>query len=132
MHPTFANSHTNFPGSLSGDVVLVERFCLDKYKFSHGDVVVFKTPNDHKKMYVKRVIGLPGDWIQVPESSEVVRIPEGHCWVEGDNSDCSLDSRSFGSIPMGLVGGRVTHIIWPPQRTGRVESKIPPGRVSSL
>lgn len=42
MHPTFANSHTNFPGSLKGDIALVEKFCLDEYSFSHGDVVVFK------------------------------------------------------------------------------------------
>ncbi|ONK81489.1 uncharacterized protein A4U43_C01F29670 [Asparagus officinalis] len=131
MHPTFANSHTNFPGSLKGDIVVVEKFCLDKYSFSHGDVVVFKLPSDHKKQYVKRIIGLPGEWIQVPQSSEVIKVPLGHCWVEGDNSDWSLDSRSFGPIPLGLIGGRATFIIWPPQRISKVESKIPEGRVAS-
>nr|XP_010918730.1 uncharacterized protein LOC105043031 isoform X3 [Elaeis guineensis] len=42
MHPTFTGSSTSFPGSLKGDVVLVERFCLQKYKFSHGDVIIFR------------------------------------------------------------------------------------------
>lgn len=49
---------------------------------------------------MKRLIALPGDWIQVPESSEILRIPEGHCWVEGDNAACSWDSRSFGPVSL--------------------------------
>ncbi|XP_010918725.1 uncharacterized protein [Elaeis guineensis] len=130
MHPTFTGSSTSFPGSLKGDVVLVERFCLQKYKFSHGDVIIFRSPTNQKQMFVKRLIALPGDWIQVPESSEILQIQEGHCWVEGDNPASSLDSRSFGPIPLGLVQGRVTHVIWPPQRIGQVERKMPTGRIS--
>ncbi|XP_042516895.1 mitochondrial inner membrane protease subunit 2-like isoform X2 [Macadamia integrifolia] len=109
MHPTFNPGTTAFLGSLTGDYVLVEKFCLEKYKFSHGDVIVFR----------------------IPHSYDALKIPEGQCWVEGDNSDSSLDSRSFGPIPLGLVEGRVTHIIWPPQRVGEVERRIPRGRISS-
>nr|CAD1835805.1 unnamed protein product [Ananas comosus var. bracteatus] len=131
MHPTFTASPTTFPGSLKGDLALAERFCLDKYRFSNGDVILFKCPSDHKQIFVKRLIALPGDWIQVPESSEILRIPEGHCWVEGDNAACSWDSRSFGPIPLGLVRGRVTHVVWPPWRMSQVERKMPEGRISS-
>ncbi|RZR74750.1 hypothetical protein BHM03_00042428 [Ensete ventricosum] len=59
MHPTFSACDARFPGYLKGislrkdffvylcslhpaDVVLVEKFCLEKYKFSHGDVITFK------------------------------------------------------------------------------------------
>ncbi|XP_072975692.1 uncharacterized protein [Typha angustifolia] len=132
MDPTFAASSTTFPESLRGDLALAERLCLEKYKFSHGDVIIFKSPYDHKRIFVKRLIALPGDWIQVPESSEILKIPEGHCWVEGDNANSSWDSRSFGPIPLGLVQGRVTHVIWPPQRISRIERKIAEGRVSPL
>lgn len=127
MQPTFTGIR-----SLMGDLVLLERFCLQKYKFSRGDVIVFKCPNDHKLLYIKRLIALPGEGIRHSQSSDMVTIPKGHCWVEGDNSECSLDSRSFGPIPMGLITGRVTHVVWPPQRIGKVERKILTGRVSAL
>ncbi|KAG8037236.1 hypothetical protein GUJ93_ZPchr0023g33389 [Zizania palustris] len=150
------------PGVKPGDCALVERLCLDRYDFSRGDVVVFRSPRDHENLVVQRLIALPGDWIQVPELQEIRQIPEGHCWVEGEHSaSISWDSRSFGSgtgrqqstiteverwrvgdhrssgagkkpsrtqIPLGLMYGRVTHIVWPPNRIGRVERKMPEGR----
>ncbi|XP_068669153.1 uncharacterized protein [Aristolochia californica] len=123
MSPTFNTGST-------GDFVLVEKFCLSTYKFSHGDVITFRSPSNHREVHIKRLIALPGDWIQIPESYEIVKIPEGHCWVEGDNSACSLDSRSFGPVPLGLVNGKATHVIWPPQRIGRVERRIPVNRIA--
>ncbi|XP_058099651.1 uncharacterized protein LOC131244003 [Magnolia sinica] len=131
MHPTFNPNSNTFSGSFTGDLVLVDKFCLTKYKFTHGDVVVFRSPKNHKETLVKRLIAIPGDWIRIPESYEILKIPEGHCWVEGDNSAFSMDSRSFGPIPLALVQGRVTHVIWPPQRIGEVERKFPTGRISS-
>ncbi|XP_071675558.1 uncharacterized protein [Lolium perenne] len=126
MHPTLTAADSFF----RGDVVFAERGCLDKYKFSRGDVVIFKCPSDHKRDFVKRLIALPGEWIRIPVSQEIIKVPAGHCWVEGDNADRSWDSRSFGPIPLGLIKGRVTHIIWPPSKMGRVERKWPEGRVS--
>ncbi|KAK8938108.1 hypothetical protein KSP40_PGU019239 [Platanthera guangdongensis] len=96
MHPTFSASSTSFPGYLKGDLVLIERFCLQDFKFSHGDIVIFKSPNDHRQIYVKRLVALPGDWVEA--SSDILKIPEGHCWVEGDNPAMSWDSRSFGPV----------------------------------
>ncbi|KAF0891647.1 hypothetical protein E2562_010626 [Oryza meyeriana var. granulata] len=107
----------------SADRALVERLCLDtRFGFSRGDVVVFRSPTEHQSLVVKRLIALPGDWIQVPAAQEIRQIPKGHCWVEGDNPDISCDSRSYGP-------GRVTQIVWPPNRIGRVERKMPEGRV---
>ncbi|CAF2102545.1 unnamed protein product [Brassica rapa] len=96
------------------DYVLVEKFCLQDYKFVRGDVVVFSSPTHFKDKYIKRIVGLPGEWIS--SSRDVIRVPEGHCWVEGDNKASSLDSRTFGPIPLGLIRGRVTSVVWPPQR----------------
>ncbi|KAG2690833.1 hypothetical protein I3760_09G208100 [Carya illinoinensis] len=128
MSPAF-----NPQPSISDDYVLVEKFCLEKYKFSHGDVVVFRSPSNYKEKHIKRIIALPGDWIGTTHNSyDVLKIPEGHCWVEGDNSASSMDSRSFGPIPLALVQGRVTHIVWPPERLGGVERRYPKERVSSL
>ncbi|KAI3474199.1 hypothetical protein Pfo_028987 [Paulownia fortunei] len=87
-----------------------------KYQFSRDDDVVFREMH-------KRITALPGDCIHLP-SFDTVRIPSGHCWVEGDNAACSMDSRSLGPIPLALICGRITHVVWPPQRIGRVGSGI--------
>ncbi|XP_047323637.1 mitochondrial inner membrane protease subunit 2 [Impatiens glandulifera] len=121
MSPTF-NPHGS--KALLDDYVLVEKYCLEKYKFSRGDVVIFSSPTDHTRKIVKRIMALPGDWVGNPRAYDAVRVPEGHCWVLGDNSASSLDSRTYGPIPLGLVCGRVTHIVWPPQRVGKIERTI--------
>ncbi|XP_010275866.1 PREDICTED: mitochondrial inner membrane protease subunit 2 [Nelumbo nucifera] len=130
MHHTFNSSTNSVLRSLSDDYVLVEKFCLANYKFTGGDVIVFRSPNNHKEKHIKRIIAMPGEWIKVPHSHDMLKIPEGHCWVEGDNSASSLDSRSFGPVSLGLVQGKVTHIVWPPQRVGQVRRSIPEGRFS--
>ncbi|OEL30407.1 Mitochondrial inner membrane protease subunit 2 [Dichanthelium oligosanthes] len=111
---------------------LVEKHCLYRYDFSRGDVVLFRSPRNHRELVVKRLIALPGDWIQVPENQEIRQIPVGHCWVEGDNSGNSLDSRFYGPVPLGLMQGKVTHVVWPPHRIGRVDRKLPEGRIMPL
>ncbi|KAK3143125.1 hypothetical protein QOZ80_4BG0358710 [Eleusine coracana subsp. coracana] len=121
MNPTFDPKPT--------ERVLVEKLSLDRYNFSRGDVVVLRSPSDHRDLNVKRLIALPGDWIQVPEKQEIRQIPEGHCWVEGDNAGVSWDSREYGPVPLGLMHGKVTHVVWPPNRIGRVERKMPEGRI---
>ncbi|XP_031496425.1 uncharacterized protein LOC116261736 isoform X2 [Nymphaea colorata] len=132
MKPTLNPGSKAFPISISGDLVLVEKLCLNKYKFSHGDVVVCGNPNNHKQSLIKRIIALPGDWIRIPETYKIVKVPEGHCWVEGDNYNSSTDSRSFGPIPLGLVKGRATHVIWPPQRIHKLDRRMPTGRISLI
>lgn len=72
----------------------------------------YRAPDNHKRNLVKRLIALPGQWIQIPESSEMLKIPEGHCWVEGDNSACSLDSRSFGPVSLHLAFLCFSHIAY--------------------
>lgn len=73
----------------------------------HYDIIVVailcSSPSNHKEKHIKRIIALPGDWIGTTHNSyDVVKIPEGHCWVEGDNSAFSMDSRSFGPVSCSL------------------------------
>ncbi|CAD6344086.1 unnamed protein product [Miscanthus lutarioriparius] len=75
MHPTF------YPQQ--AERALVEKRCHYRYDFSRSDVIVFRSPRNHRELMVKRLIALPGDWIQIPEKQEIRQIPEGHCWVEG-------------------------------------------------
>ncbi|KAL8036727.1 hypothetical protein ABFS82_12G173800 [Erythranthe guttata] len=123
MSPTMNPHAGNSSRFAFDDYVLIEKLCLQKYKFSRGDVVVFRSPSNYKEKHVKRIVGLPGDWIDL-SSIDTLRVPEGHCWVVGDNAAFSTDSRSHGPIPMGLICGRVTHVVWPPQRIGRIDGTV--------
>lgn len=129
MQPTLNPGTDDLLGVLKGDIVFFEKLSAPAYKFSRGDVVVIRSPVEPNQWMVKRLIALQGDWINVPGSYEILQIPKGRCWVEGDNGKVSLDSRTFGAIPFALVKGRVTHKIWPPSRVGRVERVLPAGRV---
>ncbi|XP_047083581.1 mitochondrial inner membrane protease subunit 2-like [Lolium rigidum] len=132
MHPTLTAADSFFRGC-SNQVMSCSRSEAASTSTNSPGVMSLSSsecPSDHKKDFVKRLIALPGEWIRIPVSQKIIKVPAGHCWVEGDNADRSWDSRSFGPIPLGLIKGRVTHIIWPPSKMGRVERKWPEGRVS--
>ena len=61
-------------------------------------------------------------WASVRE--EVIRVPEGHCWVQGDNLEWSRDSRLFGPLPLGLVKSKVLAVILPFREAKWVGSKV--------
>lgn len=75
---------------------------------------------------VKRVVAVEGDVVREGiDGGGYIRIPQGHCWVEGDNASQSRDSRDFGAVPMGLVGSRVRAVVWPLQSI-RLVGVVPP------
>ena len=51
-------------------------------------------------------------------------MPEGHCWLLGDNLQESRDSRTYGPLPMALVRGKVIARIWPLSSLGRFKSTL--------
>lgn len=99
-----------------------------------GDVITYKHPLFSKEESgCKRVIGMPGDFVSVitpgrrdedvesvdvdnkwsSVKEEVIQVPEGHCWVAGDNLEWSRDSRLFGPLPLGLVQSKVLAVVLP-------------------
>ena len=131
---------------LVGDYILVNRFVygapgdqpagwLGQRPIARGDVIVFRFPEDPDVDFVKRVIGLPGDTVQMtrgvvtingqpldetyvkPENREAmqsygpVTVPPDSYFALGDNRDNSRDSRAWGFVPRSLVKGRA-FLIW--------------------
>jgi len=136
------------PTLLVGDHILVNKFIygikipftdktiIELGKPKRGDVVVFKYPLDRKKDYIKRVIGLPGDKVELvnkqlfingrliddPHASYSfygnlrnfgpVAVPAQHLFVMGDNRDESSDSRVWGFVPYAYLKGKAFFIYW--------------------
>uniref|UniRef100_UPI003AB0D2F3 mitochondrial inner membrane protease subunit 2-like n=1 Tax=Centroberyx gerrardi TaxID=166262 RepID=UPI003AB0D2F3 len=87
------------------------------------------SPRNPQQKIIKRVIGLEGDFIRtLGYKNRFVRVPDGHFWIEGDHHGHSLDSNSFGPVSVGLLHGRASHIIWPPNRWQRIRPSLPPNR----
>lgn len=99
-----------------------------------GEVVVFNYPLDPTKDFVKRVVGLPGELVEVragtvyidgaplPEpylrrtdhsSAAPLRLGPEEYYVIGDNRPSSNDSRSWGAVPAELILGKVWVVYWP-------------------
>jgi len=110
MLPTF---------NYTGDWLLERKLSLSQlHTLKRGDLVTFRSPSSPMTFVCKRIIGLPGDVVNVdPIDLEISKqhclVPEGHVWVQGDNATASVDSRTYGPLPMGLIQARIACRIWP-------------------
>lgn len=117
-----------------GDRLFVNRFIYRFTEPQRGDIVVFKSVVDDKD-YVKRLIGLPGETIEMRrgtvyvngkeilfpgvniqydyDAQDPVTIPAGHFYMMGDNRAFSADSRIWGFVPRKNVEGQAWFTFWP-------------------
>ena len=169
--PTLVSQTSMTPTILDGERVLINRtvrtFKLPIYR---GDIITFETPaytmdgvgvynategfwdffvhdvlEIGKVSYIKRVIGIAGDHVQIkngavyvdgnkrsdvningietPELGKYtdIYVPDGYVFVMGDNRSGSTDSREFGCIPIEKVEGRVSNRIWPLSKFGKID-----------
>ncbi|MBI2956300.1 MAG: signal peptidase I [Acidobacteria bacterium] len=136
--------------SMAPHLVDQQRIFVNKfvYKFEpieRGDIVVFRYPIDPRKSFIKRVVGLPGELVEIrggrvlingqPLREEYVpaeesdhddfpplRLPANHYFVLGDHRRSSNDSRTWGTVHRQHIYGKAVFAYWPPERFGPIET----------
>jgi signal peptidase I len=143
VQPVKVEGTSMLPRLHDGERIFVNKLIYyDEYrwapKIERGDIVVFWYPNDPTKSYIKRVIGLPGEIVEVREgtvyingsvleekyldpgenassaSQNAVKVKLNYYFVMGDNRDNSSDSRSWGLVPKKYIYGKALLRYWPP------------------
>lgn len=146
IQPFYVKGASMEPNFYDHEYLVVDEI---SYRFnapSRGDIVVFRYPRDPQEFFIKRIIGLPGEKIQIKEGkvfiysnerpegyeliedyldkntktysldSEVIELSSNEYFVLGDNRDSSKDSRSFGAVNRSFLIGKVALRGWPLDR----------------
>lgn len=131
------------PTLVEGQRLLVDKITYRLRPPERGEIIVFQYPADPSRKFIKRVIGVPGDVVQIfghrlylngrPVHEPYINgpifdsfgpftVPEGHVFVLGDNRNNSDDSRfpDVGPVPLDMIVGVARVAYWPPARMGVV------------
>jgi len=139
MEPVFHN----------GDYLIIDEISYRFQTPQRGEVVVFKPPQNSEQRYIKRIIGLPGEMVEIKEGEviiyqdskkiilnesnylspgvitpgqEKVFLKEDEYFVLGDNRSASYDSRRWGPLPKNNIVGRVIFRLWPFSVFAKIET----------
>jgi len=148
VQPVVVEGTSMLPELHDGERLLVNKLVYYKFQsvswghIERGDIVVFWYPNDPDKSYVKRVIGLPGETVELRNGKVFIdgtelteayleneynqsmpsvppkKVDEHHYFVMGDNRDNSSDSRYWGLVPEKYVYGKAFFRYWKPSSIG--------------
>jgi len=140
FQPFFVRGQSMEPNFADGDYLIVDEI---SYRFGspqRGEVVVFKYPGNPSQRYIKRIVGLPGEMVEVKDSKVIIFNENGtqilnetnylpsftstprdirvtltgdEYFVLGDNRISSSDSRNWGPLPREDIIGRVIFRAWP-------------------
>lgn len=154
VQPVVVEGTSMLPHLHDGERLLVNKlvyYNIQSVRWGHldrGDIVVFWYPKEPDKSYVKRIIGLPGETVEVRDGQVLIngralqedyldtehnqslaslpprRVDPHHYFVMGDNRDNSSDSRYWGLVPEKYIYGKAFFRYWKPQSIGFVEHGV--------
>ena len=141
--PVKVEGTSMMPGLRDQERIFINKYAYRLEAIERGDVVVFRYPGDPSKNYIKRVVGVPGDRIEivrgavlvngrpveepyVPEkyrddrSMSEVTVPAGSYFMLGDHRNLSSDSRDFGPVEREAIFGKAVFAYWPAEMAGKL------------
>lgn len=153
VHPFIVDGHSMEPNLHPADYILVEKLSYYFRKPAPGDVVIFRAPERPEFNYVKRVIALPDDEVEIrngglylngkrlsepyltrdemtliaasPDTKYRKKMGTRQYFVLGDNRDASSDSRDWGPITAGSIIGRAWVTVYPLRDFGGITHAQP-------
>jgi len=148
FQPTQVQGASMEPTLHTGERIVMSKITYKLRPMERGDIVVVNSPRNRDVQYIKRLIGLPGDKIEVKnqlvyvnnqplqenyisaptnlwdggflKADQPVTVPAGYIFVMGDNRPRSSDSREFGFIPTQSVVGTAIYRYFPPGKIGLI------------
>ena len=144
IKPTIVSGESMDDTLHNGNYLIVNKLAYKLGEPARGDIIVFDSGDEEHELWVKRVIGLPGDVIKTDGKTLYINdakasepyikkgtvaqgemqtwtVPEGAVFVMGDNRNNSTDSRIIGCVEESAVLGKAVVRLWPPGSIGRVE-----------
>lgn len=124
-----------------GQFLVVNKLAYRLHPPQRGDIIVFRDPQSTNRKLIKRIIGLPGETIDIKEGQVLVNstpldepyiadpgnysrgptpIPEGEYFVLGDNRNNSSDSHIWGDLARDRIVGKAWLTYWPPSLWGLI------------
>jgi len=141
--PVKVEGTSMMPGLADQERIFINKYAYRIGRIERGDVVVFRYPGDPSKNYIKRVIGMPGDRIEIVRGTVIVNsraldepyvpsefrdertmtevtVPEDSYFLLGDHRNLSSDSRDFGAVEQDAIFGKAVFGYWPAAMAGKL------------
>ncbi|MFH1413214.1 MAG: signal peptidase I [bacterium] len=142
VQPFYVKGASMEPNFHDNEYLIIDEISYRFNEPQRGEIIVFRYPEDPKEYFIKRIIGLPGESVEINNgdiyiydnnnldgykltepyldenlkttgSRQKIEVPAGAFYVLGDNRNASKDSRVFGPISYDYVIGRVFFRGWP-------------------
>lgn len=129
------------PNLHTDERLIVEKVSYKLHPPQRDDIIVLKVRDEAKELLIKRVIGLPGETVEVRDGKVLINgepldepylarptlgrygptvVPPEHVFVMGDNRNASNDSRAFGPVSYNHIIGKAWVSYWPPSEAGLI------------
>ncbi len=140
------------PSFEDGEYLLIDEISYYFREPQRGEVIIFRTPTNKAQFYIKRIIGLPGETVEIKNREIVIKnnanssgfilsekeylasapsmneqafiLKEGEYFVMGDNRAASYDSRHWGVLPRDNIIGKAWLRAWPVSRAQAIEAPV--------